>query len=863
MTSPKINKIEIQGFRAFGRKRQTLPFGSLLAAVWAPNSQGKTRLAEAFEFLLTGQIVRRKLMASTQDEFADALRNVHMPGGMPTYIEAEITGADGKPHRVRRTLISDYAKRRDCRSRLQIDGSDAKESDLSALGIVLSQPPLAAPVLAQHTLGYLFSARPQDRATYFKTILEVTDLEVLRGAVAALDAKFNPADDDRHWARFAAAAAVEAAAPFLAPFKTAARAPADLASAIEGAIGAVLTTARAAIPQSAAESLTSLEALLSERRAKTFPVDGFKRKPLAHWTAPDQGEFEKLDEFLAERETVEEEARHLTALFKEALAIPAVDAATQRIDCVLCGTDGGLTPERIAHIRAQVQETAAFQPAETAALDALRRLAAAAQALDAAVAAACPRCLVMRSKERRQRGFRVERIRTLLGLDAAAIGSWLAALRNLARARAAIGATVTALETEIAGYLENLDTLVDPQSLKTRFGEAATAYGRFAALCEAYGAAEMDLRQQVIAVVDAASDTAGWQELVDVAGDQDALRTALIDRHARTAMRKELAAALRQIDNGNEKVLNDKFGELSDGIQHWWDLLRPGEPTFFSTVRPRKGARRTVDFKAGLSLQADRLAPEERDVVAVFSQSQLHCLGLALFIARTLHEGAGFMVLDDPIQASDDDYRAYFKAAVLEELIGAGVQTIVLTQDQRTWKDLEHRYVHANIDMFQMALTDPADGTAVTNSGDDLMAMLARAQVVARGGHPELRRQAGESLRNAAERLCKEMLVRDRWLKGDERAALSDYDGKTLGQLEPKVEPLLTDDPSHPGKLRSIGSQLNPAKHDDNTRDLGTIKVALGELKFLSEAVSVRKDASSPIAAGLAPGNGHRHAAPL
>jgi recombinational DNA repair ATPase RecF len=62
-----ISKLEIQGFRAFGRAVQTLDLPSLLAAVCGPNSQGKTSLAEAVEFLLTGQIVRRALMASSQD----------------------------------------------------------------------------------------------------------------------------------------------------------------------------------------------------------------------------------------------------------------------------------------------------------------------------------------------------------------------------------------------------------------------------------------------------------------------------------------------------------------------------------------------------------------------------------------------------------------------------------------------------------------------------------------------------------------------------------------------------------------------------------------------------------------------------
>ena len=104
-------------------------------------------------------------MASTQEEFADALRDAHMPATLPTYVEARITGKDGRTHKVTRTLISDYAKRSDCQSALQIDGRDTRESNLADIGVMLSQPPLSAPVFAQHTLGYLFSARPRDRAT--------------------------------------------------------------------------------------------------------------------------------------------------------------------------------------------------------------------------------------------------------------------------------------------------------------------------------------------------------------------------------------------------------------------------------------------------------------------------------------------------------------------------------------------------------------------------------------------------------------------------------------------------------------------------------------------------------------------------
>ena len=220
-------------------------------------------------------------------------------------------------------------------------------------------------------------------------------------------------------------------------------------------------------------------------------------------------------------------------------------------------------------------------------------------------------------------------------------------------------------------------------------------------------------------------------------------------------------------------------------------------------------------------------------MIAVFSQSQLHCLGLALFIARSLHEGTGFIVLDDPIISSDEDYRAHFNAAVVERLIDIGIQIIVLTQDQKTWKDLGERYLHRQIFMFQITLHVPAEGAIVTDTADDLTSMLTRAGILARGGHPDLRKQCGELLRNAAERFCKEILVKDRRRKGEKSAAIVEYDGQNLGKLSSKVEPLLTGNPAHPGKLRAIGKMLNPAKHDDAIPDQGTLTVAIGDLQAL------------------------------
>ena len=179
---PKLRTVEIQGFRAFCRKVE-LSFDGDLAVLWGPNSQGMTSFCEGLEFLLTGTTVRRDLTAGSQDEFAGALRNVHLASTQEVFVQATIEADTGRRHVIRRTLARDFEKRSACESRLEIDGNVATQDDLRQLGLALSAPPMQAPILLQHTLAYLFSAKPGDRSTYFKALLEVADLDDARRAI--------------------------------------------------------------------------------------------------------------------------------------------------------------------------------------------------------------------------------------------------------------------------------------------------------------------------------------------------------------------------------------------------------------------------------------------------------------------------------------------------------------------------------------------------------------------------------------------------------------------------------------------------------------------------------------------------------
>lgn len=835
MTGPKINQISIQGFRAFGKSMQTLSFGGPISAVWGSNSQGKTSLAEAFEFLLTGRIVRRELTAGARGEFANALRNAHMPRGEKVAVEAELTGTDGSIHTLKRVLTTDYAKRGDCESELEIDGTKATKTELSNLGIVFSQSPYIAPVLAQHTLGHLFSSPPAERANYFRSLLEVTDLTELRDAIASLDKeiKFHGGPI---WDKFIAATTTPGAQEHIEVFKTTSQSKNDIATALDKAVAAVLKMAEADIPPTASERVFSLKTLLAERREKKFPVNKFKLKKLHDWTPPSQADWEKLEIYIQERVKVDKETQRLVKLFAAALTIPAVKDISDPIDCFLCGTEEALTPERIAYIRNRLQETKTFKSVEDDALEVLQRLKTISKSLINAVSVACPDFLDVKSEDFCESNFRPERIRALLSdSEEYVISAWLDKLRILAGAKMSACRQANNMISVISEYVKNSDTLGSTKDLIDDFSEAARLFNAFSGVLEMYSGTEGALAELLRVVIDEAGDTKNWQDLIDMADDPDSLNDSLVEYHAHTKLQSEIKTALQQIEGGNEKVLNSKFATLSDDVKYWWHLLRPDEPTFFSAVEPRESATRAIDFKAGLAIDDDCNDPKFRDVIAVFSQSQLHCLGLALFIARSVRENSGFIILDDPILASDEDYRVYFGSDVLEKLIDKGIQVIILTQDYKFWTDIENIYRNKNIDMFQMELAEPEKGTTVTSKSDNFKAMLSRAKILLGGGHIENRKQAANPLRIAAERICKEILVKHERDKGNSHKTISDYDGRTLEDFSPEVENLFDKDPSHQGKFKIIRNALNPANHDDGIAPKAALKKALDNLKDLGK----------------------------
>ncbi len=838
---PRIHWIEVRGFRSFGSDPQRLSFESDLALVWGPNSQGKTSLAEAAEFLFTGETSRREFLASAKREFADSLRNAHLAAGDVVSVRASIDDDAGTPHTIERVLTADYRPREDCTSTLTIDGAEAP--DLTSLGIHLSQPPLRAPVLMQHCLRYVLSAGPQARSDYFKAVLEVAGLERVRSAVDR-GADALGTEEPETFGHLATCLTDATLRPSLSALQAETRPTQELVDeALNAALGSALSGVDP-LPDNLASRRTLVNERVQAARAAAFPVDGFQTgAAIVVSELTEEAVWAPLREFAGFAAETDQEVARLTDLFTAVLAVPAVADATEPIDCPVCTTPRALTPERIATIRRELEATRRFRDARSRAVTALRAVGGFATSIRRQSDTACPDFFGWTVEERTRRGFTDAAIAELLGDRAdELVPPWTERRAELTAVYEQATSQATALQEAVAALqTENIRT-ADVTSLQ----EQATTLAESAQAVQTelgnYLPAQRRIVDPINADIDARRNLAAQQALIDLVDARTTFYDDLVAARARANVRALVETALEEIDAAGAAVFDARFTELGDEIGRWWRLLRADEATYFDGVRRAGTGRRYVDLKAGLSERADGSQPGAiRDAVAVFSDSQLNCLGLAAFLARIVRENGGFVILDDPVPASDTDYQTPFVANVLDELLGLPCQVIVLTHDHRFSESIQTRHQHRTPDVYQVTLEDPRDGSMVQRTTDYIDQMLARAHPFTGRHDPESRKTAARHLRDGTERFCKILLIRDEHARGNTAASLDDYTGNdgTLAALEPQVIPLLTQDPSHPGKLTSLRRHLNPGGHDDTPPESSALRVCYGDLKrFKSDYLS-------------------------
>jgi hypothetical protein len=812
---PRLKWLDVCGLRSFGVE-QTLSFEHPVALIWGGNSQGKTSIAEAVEFLLTGTIVRRVMLGGAKNEYEHSLRNVYHPTADKAFVRAGIEDPDGNEHQVERELLSDFERNQECQSRLWLDGAEV--GDLSSIGVELAEPPLRAPVLFQHSLRYVLSAAPSERLTYFKALLEVSDLDMLadelKSAIDALPVPSLPLDGD-----LTSCLADTDLAPLLAVFRDGIPpSPAVARQRLEQGVRLGverLTGASSHGGLTFAQAVERLNEEVQRHEQRRFDFAAWRSGQLPDWS---EMSFDRCRTYSAVAGQVDAEAERLRALFEAVLQVPALGALDAPTVCPVCD-EGTLTPARIAALRAQVAGATDLREKQAAAQRELAAARAPLAGLPARADALAPRAQALSDE---QLEVVDASARTILAEHKSLHGIRETARRlqeNAATLRETAELALQRIDDAIDAVRET--HVVDVDVLTQILGHTQAALNEAVPARTAYTDAAAEILVPIKNKVDEQIGTSQWSCLLRLAEDPGALIASLRQRLAVTQAKQEFLAAHRDIERAKLEVFRDKFAAMSGEILRWWQLLRPDEPVSFDRAAPRGEGRRYVDMKAKLHANGH---DEERDALGIFSDSQLNALGLAAFLARATLQQSPFILLDDPVQSGDDEHRDTFIDVVLPELISIGLQVIITSHDShmRTLMTNAH-----TLDGFTVTLDEPHKGTVVIRGTDTAEALLDEAKAFIRDT-PSLRDTGAQKLRVAAERLAKEILVQKRHENG-ERASLADYRKHTLEKLVPKLCDVLADEKEQ-GMWKNISPRLSPGAHDDAPPAKNTLKTVRDQL---------------------------------
>ena len=811
---PRLKWVEVCGLRSFGVE-QSLVFDEEIALVWGGNSQGKTSVAEAIEFMLSGTVVRPAMLGGAKNEYDRSLRNAYQPDGELTVVRAGIEDREGTERRVVRELTADFGRWQSCASRLTIDGAEV--DDLSAIGIELAEPPLRAPVLFQHSIRYALSAAPIDRLTYFKALFEIADLDAVADALkGVIDGQPEPTVGMQ--AEMTACSADPVIGPIVGDLF---RDPLT-ESGLSERLGNACRAGVAALSGTAPEDNVPLGDLRSRLRSEVERVQG-DRFDLAAWRPGlsvqwPGASLEACRDYAASAAQVDQEVEQLRALYEAVLKVPTYEHLERDVQCPVCD-DGTLTPDRLSVLRGEVVAGADLRERRNAAGRELQTVEVRLRSVADVAALLAPRA----SEYKNEHLAAAEASAAAVLGDNVTLSVGYERSQELAASSKNLVEALSRAETAVAAASERLDVLAtfDPEAV-------ADALAQVDAACHASEVARDSLLAEtgpmLRRVSDALNDqvgTSSWDAVVRLAESPERMINDLRRRHAVTLAKREFGDAYAAIERAKLAVFRDKFAGMSDEIIRWWNRLRPDEPVVFERAEPRAGGRRFVDLKAKLSAGG---IVEERDALGIFSDSQLNALGLAAFLARAILQRVPFVVLDDPVQAGDDEHRDTFIDVVLPALVDAGLQVIVTSHDSQMRTLLTNAH---QIDGFTVTLDEPEKGTVLIKGSDTAEALLDEVKGFIKET-PSLRDTGAQKLRVAAERLAKEILVQKRQEAG-ERASIGDYKRWALEKLVPKLGEVLDDD-KEKGNWRNVSPRLSPGAHDDAPPAKNTLKTVRDQL---------------------------------
>lgn len=763
------------------------------------------------------------------------LANVHLPiDDRDVWVEVDVRCPDGAVRTVRRTLTADYSATSDCTTALTIDGQAC--ADINILGIPLGDPPLAAPVLLQHNLRYVLSTEPQKRADYFRALLELSDLDVVREAVRYGKNRLSDLPS-LHW--------LEVAETLRSSVGENLAAVSGLQSAVKAVDNSALVVCLVRVAQAlndsvqsenAEEVIAELQEAREQAEEKVFPIGALAPRLDGFPNVVDPHRLERPSASYNEQlQKIDLEIARLAPIIEAVLGYEELGNLVDPTNCPVCD-NGTLSPERIERLRATLADSETMQHAAKFLTQELARMMANIDQVSLGLKSVIPSASAWNDGRWDEVTAHLDRLLHESGSEENAHESIDAARGAFEMAELAFG-KLQEVRRRAQIFVEDANRKIAQRaaiqdSMSAILDEVNGCIEAVAEEARKLAALSKNLQRELGESLRAATLPTGSREIHDLLTHREQLLHEIRVSSQRKKAKRRINAIGRVLEDAEKALVDARFNKMGAEISTWWSTLRPEELVQFGGLGRRASGRRYVNLSASLLASTDT-SPEFRDAVGVFSDSQLNALGLSAFLARQVLIGSPFVVLDDPLPGYDPDHRVTFTLKTLSTLLDSGIQVIICTHDPKFAVNIVEAHSHRGLEHYELSLSNMAEGTVATNAGDVFGRYLLEAQDSMASLTVEGRRNASNALRRAAERLAKQIIATGRTEAGV-LSRVSDVEDKVLGELIPEVLGFALGNDER-GRWNLWKNSLNPSAHDSEVPSVLTLRTVLGDIKRLKK----------------------------
>ena len=675
-------------FRGFRKQERAIDLRGDLVVIDGRNSTGKTSLAEALEWLLTGKLIRREQLDAK--ELADCISNRFRPDGEETWVEGTFK-CDSDTLVYRRVLKKDYgtSKTSECESVLHLN-SEAIDDSNQLINELFAG---VAPLLMQHTLQQFVVDPPSKRRDYFEKLLNVDDIStaIEKAVVGDIGLERFPRPGGTNlidkWRKLLEVVDGKPDVIF-------AHVAVSQRDQIRGLLSSKLL--RIATDEFEIVQTTDLEAAITE-------IDLVQRQVR-------QSRFSLLERLRPQRTLDESLSAQLSISTNEGRNQSLLDSWSS-----------------LTAVESSIETISAGQEAIASALESLR-LAGLIEDVDEQI---CPLC-------------NYQEMPTLAATRISQVYEWNAVRQALARAKSDFNTRKGEMVRHIS-HLKSIRTGLIPTEVGESDWEAVDAAQykeQFENLRKTYTSANADVAQfdhwcskllkdlksektipevaedldelrKHLTHVEAqakqyAGEFKGFEEYLNglasidqlyaarelwliAVNDREGLLADILWERAKESAKSELEKIRSTLREYRQSYLIERRHDFNSEISKIWSKLREDRYSSFGQIvipEPRgKGYPVRLEVKAILDNNAERL---EVDALGLLSESQINAIGIAAFITRSKLIGHKCLIMDDPVQSMDSDHFKTFANDLLAYLSDLGFQVVVLTHNDRFARDISH-----------------------------------------------------------------------------------------------------------------------------------------------------------------------------